>query len=55
MFSTEGTTAASAAVAAASDAGGLNLTWYDLPDDLCTHRPQMRSSSTASGTEIWSG
>ena len=30
--------------------GGLNLTWYDRPDDLCTHRPQIRSSNTASGT-----
>jgi len=24
--------------------------WYDRPDALCTHRPQMRSVSTASGT-----
>mmetsp|Transcript_5933 Transcript_5933/g.25231 ORF Transcript_5933/g.25231 Transcript_5933/m.25231 type:complete len:204 (+) Transcript_5933:183-794(+) len=30
--------------------GGLNLAWYERPEALCTHRPQMRSSSTASGT-----
>ena len=33
-----------------SDLGLANLTWYERPDALCTHRPQMRSVSTSSGT-----
>mmetsp|Transcript_7763 Transcript_7763/g.29042 ORF Transcript_7763/g.29042 Transcript_7763/m.29042 type:complete len:223 (+) Transcript_7763:363-1031(+) len=33
-----------------SDKGGANLEWYERPEFLCTHRPQIRSSSTASGT-----
>mmetsp|Transcript_14053 Transcript_14053/g.46870 ORF Transcript_14053/g.46870 Transcript_14053/m.46870 type:complete len:235 (+) Transcript_14053:201-905(+) len=41
---------ASEASRPASEAGGLNLTWYDRPEALWTHRPQMRSVRISSAT-----
>mmetsp|Transcript_44239 Transcript_44239/g.116261 ORF Transcript_44239/g.116261 Transcript_44239/m.116261 type:complete len:210 (-) Transcript_44239:101-730(-) len=38
------------ATPSASDLGFANLTWYERPDALCTHLPQMRSVRTSSGT-----
>mmetsp|Transcript_14054 Transcript_14054/g.46875 ORF Transcript_14054/g.46875 Transcript_14054/m.46875 type:complete len:206 (+) Transcript_14054:357-974(+) len=44
MFSTVGSAPAGRL------AGFLFAAWYDRPDSLCTQRPQMRSSSSASST-----